>query len=130
MDYKKSLEELEKAIEELREENKNTPILVEGERDIEALRKLDINGKIICINTGMPVSNLCDIISQKHREIILLIDWDRKGGHLCLLIRKNLQGRVKCNTRYREIFAKRSMIRTIEGLPSWINRMKEKTKNI
>ncbi len=37
MDYKKSFEDLEKALSELREENKSIPIIVEGEKDREAL---------------------------------------------------------------------------------------------
>ena len=47
MDYKKSLEEIEKALIELREENKKIPVIVEGEKDIEALKKLGLTGKII-----------------------------------------------------------------------------------
>ena len=126
MDYKESLEELEKALLELREKNKTVPILVEGEKDIKALHKLGIKGKIVSYNKGMSISNFCDMISRKYKDIILLLDWDRKGGFLCSVIRKNLEGRVKCNTKYRELFAKRSMIRTVEGLPSWINTLKKK----
>lgn len=126
MEYEKSLEELEKALQELREDNKTIPILVEGEKDREALRKLDVNGKIIRFNVGMSISNFCDMIAQKYKSIILLTDWDRKGGYLCTMIKKNLESRVMCNTKYRKIFAKRSMIRTIEGLPAWINTLKKK----
>jgi len=128
MDYEKSLEDLEEALSELKEENKTTPIIVEGDKDIEALRKLGITGEIIRFNTGMSISNFCDIISQKYKNIILLTDWDKKGGYLCSTIKKNLESRVKCNTKYREIFAKRSMARTIEGLPSWINTLRKKVK--
>ena len=39
MDYKKSLEEIDKALNELREENKNIPIVVEGAKDKKALRE-------------------------------------------------------------------------------------------
>lgn len=126
MDYKKSLEDLEKTLLDLREENKSVPILVEGDKDIEALRKLGIKGIIISVNTGMSLSNFCDRISQKYKDIIILTDWDRRGGHLCHTIKKNLKGRVNCNTRYRELFAKNAMIRTVEGLPSWIETMKKK----
>ena len=126
MDYKKSFEEVEKALNELQEENKVIPILVEGDKDIEALRKLEINGEILVINAGMSISNLCDKIAQDYKDIILLTDWDRKGGFLCHTIRKNLEGRVNCNTRYRKVFAKNTMIRTVEGLPSWIETMKRK----
>jgi len=126
MDYKKSLEDLEKALSELQEENKKIPIVVEGEKDIEALRKLELKGTIISVNAGISLTDFCDRIARKYKEIIILTDWDRRGGYLCHTIRKNLEGRVNCNTRYREIFAKNAMIRTLEGLPSWISTMKEK----
>ena len=126
MDHKKSLEEVEKTLLDLKEENKYIPILVEGEKDIDALRKLDVNGEIISLNRGITLTDFCDIISRKYNDIILLTDWDRKGGSLCHTIQKNLEGRVKCNTRFREIFASYTMIRTVEGLPSWIQTMKKK----
>ena len=128
MDYEKSLEDLEEALFELREENKTVPIIVEGDKDIEALRKLNITGEIIRFNVGLSIPDFCDMISQKYKNIILLTDWDRKGGYLCSTIKKNLESRVGCNTRYREIFAKRSMIRTLEGLPSWIETLRKKIR--
>ena len=128
MDYEKSLEDLEKALFELREENKTVPIIVEGNKDIAALRKLDVTGEIIRFNQGMSIPDFCDMISQKYKSIILLTDWDRKGGFLCSTIKKNLEGLVECNTRFREIFAKRSMIRTLEGLPSWIKTLQHKIR--
>jgi len=128
MDYEKSLEDLEEALFDLREENKTVPIIVEGDKDIEALRKLDITGEIIRFNVGLSIPDFCDMISQKYKNIILLTDWDRKGGYLCSTIKKNLESRVGCNTRYREIFAKRSMIRTLEGLPSWIETLRKKIR--
>ena len=128
MDYEKSLEDLEKAIFDLREENKTVPIIVEGDKDIGALRKLGISGEIIRFNQGLSIPDFCDMISQKYKSVILLTDWDRKGGFLCSTIKKNLEGLVECNTRYREIFAKRSMIRTLEGLPSWIETLRKKIR--
>ena len=50
MDYEKSLEYLKKALDELSEENKKVPVIVEGEKDIEALRKLGLTGEIITVN--------------------------------------------------------------------------------
>ncbi len=128
MDYEKSLEDLEEALFGLREENKTVPIIVEGDKDIKALRKLDITGEILRFNVGLSIPDFCDMISQKYKNIILLTDWDRKGGYLCSTIKKNLESRVGCNTRYREIFAKRSMIRTLEGLPSWLETLRKKIR--
>ena len=126
MDYKKSLEEIEKTVLELQEENKTVPIIVEGEKDTEALRKLGINGIIISVNAGVSLSDFCDKIAKKYKHVILLTDWDRRGGYLCHTIKRNLEGRVNCNTHYREVFAKNAMIRTVEGLPSWIDTMNGK----
>lgn len=126
MDYKKSLETIQKTLLDLKEENKNILIIVEGDKDIEALRKLDINGEILSVNRGIALTDFCDMISREYKNIIILTDWDRKGGRLCHTIQKNLEGRVICNTRFREIFARYTMIRTVEGLPSWIQTMKRK----
>jgi len=126
MDYKKSFEELEKLLSELKEKNKSVPIIVEGDKDVAALRKLDINGIILSANTGRPLADFCDRIAEQYKDVIILTDWDWRGGRLCHTIRKNLEGRVNCDIKYRELFARHSMIRTVEGLPSWIETMKKK----
>ncbi|MCK5030014.1 MAG: hypothetical protein KAR64_00965 [Thermoplasmatales archaeon] len=130
MDFKKSIEDLEKIIDDLGEENRSIPIIVEGKKDIEALRKLDISGSIISVNAGLPLIDFCDKIAQEQTDIIILTDWDRKGGYLCRTIKKNLEGRVNCNTKYRELFAKNAMIRTLEGLPSWLETMRTKLNQV
>ena len=129
MDYKKTLEDIQKALSELNEDNKKIPIIVEGEKDIEALRKLDINGTIVSLNKGISITDFCDQLADSYKEIIILTDWDRRGGYLCHAIKKNLEGRVNCNIYYRSTFAKNSMIRTVEGLPSWIETLKDKLKS-
>ena len=126
MDYKKSLEDLKKILSELCEENKKIPIIVEGEKDIEALHKLEFKGTIISLNAGISLTDFCDRIAIKYKEIIILTDWDRRGGYLCNTIRKNLEGRVDCNTYFREILAKNVMIRRVEALPSWISTINKK----
>jgi 5S rRNA maturation endonuclease (ribonuclease M5) len=126
MELNKSIEAVKKAIVDLREDNQKIPIIVEGEKDISALHRLEINGKIITINSGCSLTDFCDRIAKDYKEIIVLTDWDRKGGFLAYKIRKNLEGRVICNMQYREIFAKNAMIKTVEGLPSWIHTMDEK----
>lgn len=126
MDYKKALEDVERAISELIEENKSTPVIVEGEKDILALRKLGLTGEIISLNKGVALIAFSDKIAKKYKKVIILTDWDRRGGYLCHTIVKNLEGRVNCNIIYREFFARNTTIKNIEGLPSWISNIKEK----
>jgi len=126
MDYEKSLEDLKKAIDELIQDNTKIPVIVEGEKDINALRRLGLTGKIISLNKGLSIPDFSDLLARNYKKIIILTDWDKRGGFLCHTIKRNLEGRVECNLHFREIFAKNSMIKTVEGLPSWINKMDKK----
>jgi 2,5-diamino-6-(ribosylamino)-4(3H)-pyrimidinone 5'-phosphate reductase len=126
MEFKKSFEEIKKALSELMEENKKTPIVVEGDKDVFSLRKLGITGEIITTNSGLSIIDFCDKIANNYREIILLTDWDKKGGFICHTIERNLEGRVKCNLYYRELFATKAMTKTVEGLYSWFTSIEQK----
>ncbi len=128
MDHKKSLEGIEKILSDLIEENKKIPIIVEGEKDILALRKLGVVGEIISLNIGVNLIVFSDSIANKFKEVIILTDWDRRGGFLCHTITRNLEGRVNCITYYREFFAKNTIIKTVEGLPSFIETINNKIK--
>ena len=130
MDFKQSFDDLEKLLIELKDENKTIPILVEGDKDIEALHKLRISGKIIRLNRGISITNFCDIIAKRHNKIIILTDWDKKGGQLCYKLKKNLIGRVDCNTDYRKKIAQKTTIKTVEGLPSWIETIRKKINHL
>jgi len=102
MNLSEALEEIEKAIEEMRERNKNVPILVEGEKDALALQSLGISGEIITIHCGKKIANLCDYIASHYKEIIILTDWDRRGWRLCKEIERNLEGVIakKLGSKY------------------------------
>jgi len=126
MNPEENLEELEELLGEVEEENKTSPIIVEGEKDIIALRKLGITGEILRLNTGLSIPDFCDTIAQKYKSCILLTDWDKKGGRLCSVIKKNLENRVICNVTFRGLFAKLTASRTVEGLPSWIETLRKK----
>ena len=126
MNLEESLEMIERAIGDLREINRDIPVIVEGEKDESALRKLGLEGTIIVIQRGRRISTLCDFIAENYREIIVLTDWDRKGWQLYRKIEKNLKGRTRCINDYRLILAKYSMVKDVESIPSFLNSMKEK----
>jgi len=93
-------------LEEGRLKNLEVPILVEGRRDERTLRLLGFKGEIVILNQGKSLSDVADEISSAYEEIILLLDWDRKGNmleermeillanlgvHCDLSLRRNLQ---------------------------------------
>ena len=123
MDFKKSIEDLEKIIDDLGEENRSIPIIVEGKKDKISLQNLGVKGEIIIYNKGKSLTDFCDWIAQSYPDVIILTDWDRRGGMLCHRMMELFDGRVLYDTTFREIFAKHTMIKTVEGMDSWIQTM-------
>jgi 5S rRNA maturation endonuclease (ribonuclease M5) len=61
-------------------ENTVDVILVEGTRDIEAIRNIGYSGEIIsCSQIGLNDYDLADKISRKYHNIIILTDFDKEG---------------------------------------------------
>ncbi len=126
MNLEESLEMIERALMDLIERNKKIPVLVEGERDAVALKKLGLDGEIIIIQCGKRISTLCDFIAENYREIIILTDWDRKGWQLYRKIERNLKGRTRCIHDYRLIFARYSMVKDVQSMPNFIKGLRKK----
>jgi 5S rRNA maturation endonuclease (ribonuclease M5) len=72
---------LDQMISELREVNNALPIIVEGDRDEQSLRNLVFTGTILKLNIGKSVFNFCEDLTR-YEEVIILVDWDRKGREL------------------------------------------------
>ncbi|MFH0748482.1 MAG: toprim domain-containing protein [Candidatus Bathyarchaeota archaeon] len=106
---------------------KGIPILVEGKKDMAALRKLGINGTIICIKNSTTI--LADLLDDvKSEEITLLVDFDDTGVSLAKNIQQYLEGRgVKVDSIFwREARALvRRDIKDIEGIPSYLEKLKK-----
>ncbi len=126
MDYREGLEAVKDIIAEIRRLNEKVPILVEGEKDVAALRRLDVTGEVLTVHAGRPLVDVCDSIAATYDEVIVLTDWDRKGGRLSRAIEKNLSGRTRCITMFRGLLAGHTMVKDIEGLPSYLDSMQRK----
>lgn len=126
MNEAESLECVEKVLHDLIDMNKEIPVLVEGEKDLKALRELGLVGEIIIVQSGKKISALCDFIAENYREIIILTDWDRKGWQLYRRIERNLRGRTRCIHYYRDTFAKHLSVKNVEGVPAFIKTLTEK----
>lgn len=129
MDYREGLEAVRSIIAEVQALNETIPILVEGEKDVAALRRLGMPGDILTVHAGMPLVDVCDRIAGTYDDIIVLTDWDKKGGRLSRAIEKNLAGRTRCITEFRGLLAKNSMVKDIEGLPSYLDSMQQKIES-
>ena len=63
----------------------NSPIIVEGKRDVIALRNLGYKGEVIELNDGKSVLSTVEKLAQKLGTsgiFVIMTDWDRTGGRL------------------------------------------------
>ena len=82
------LEALERIIQELVEREPSCAIIVEGDRDVSALRALGVPEPLEKLNVGSSLLNFCEDIARRYGSFILLTDWDPKGEELA----KRLEG--------------------------------------
>jgi 5S rRNA maturation endonuclease (ribonuclease M5) len=130
---KEKEEKILRVLERLAEESaKGTPIVVEGKKDIESLRALAVEGKIISAKTGG--KSLLDVISEVEksgvREIILLLDFDRRGKEWTKRIRQQLEkARIRSNVKfwYELLILVGREVKDVEGLTAYMETLKKKT---
>lgn len=118
-------------LDDLRETNKTTPILVEGQRDIASLRALGMPGQVIALHSGDPLFNVAETLGAQTKEIILLTDWDSKGQQLFDRMRAQLAANgVKAVVRFRDDIrhAIRPTIPDVESLAGYVKRGLERHK--
>ena len=94
----KRLQEKEEGITQIlnaltEESAKGTLILVEGKKDVEALRAFGVEGRVMTVKTGG--KSLLDIASELEQkdtsEVILLLDFDRRGKEGTKRLKQDLE---------------------------------------
>lgn len=121
------LEELEKVFEELEHDSESIPIIVEGAQDVAALRRLGIHRNVLAFNRGMSLFSFAEMVSRRHREAIVLTDWDRRGGQLARTLREALHANgVSVNDRHRTqiVILSKKEIKDIQSLPRFVERLR------
>jgi len=128
-------EKILRVLESLAEESaKGTPIIVEGKKDIEALRALAVEGKVISAKTGGKC--FLDVVSEMEkmgaREVILLLDFDRRGRELTKNLKQHLE---KTGTKLNLTFWSElsslvgKEVKDVEGLATYMETLKRKICN-
>lgn len=114
------------------------PVLIEGIKDVKALRKLGFTGVIEQLNRGWDRSRLVAYLFEKYGcnnpndggpAIILLMDWDRTGGR----IQNDMSIRLRAmdvsldeETRIELVRAMKPEGKTIESLSPFASELREK----
>jgi 5S rRNA maturation endonuclease (ribonuclease M5) len=130
---KEKQEKIEQILSKLADASaKGKPVVVEGKKDEQALRELGVCGLVLTVKTGGKsfleatgeIENLCV------REVVLLLDFDRRGKEGTLRLKQDLERlKIKANTRFwaeLEALVGRD-IHCIESLPSYIITLEQET---
>ena len=96
---------------------KNCAVVVEGKRDSVALVKLGYSGKILEFHKFNGMVKFADS-AAKYRNLILLLDGDRKGRYLTKKIIELLEHRTKIDLLFKKklVSITKGKIRFIEQL--------------
>ena len=125
--YVKKLELLNEILYKLSKKIENVPVIVEGKKDVHALKRLGIKAETVCVRSvGKVLVDCLDEVGAE--EVVLLVDFDDYGRTLAKNIIQYLEGKgVKVNCVFwKQIIAivKRD-VKDIEGLPSYLEKLKK-----
>lgn len=129
-------ERLTKLLEKLAAEAaRGTPVVVEGQKDVSALRQLNIEGNIVSSKTAGKsfLDTLAEIEHQNVRKVILLLDFDWRGVEWTHRLKQHLEKtKITPNlTFWNELYALVGHdVKDIEGLPAFFETLKKKASVI
>ena len=128
--YRKRLELFEGLIDEIVERTRSgAVIVVEGKRDIIALKKLGITGHIET-STHQPLLVFAESLAKDTTEIIILTDWDRRGDILADKITTYLQNvgiTPDLDIRRRISSLVKREVKDVESLHTYVVKLKKIT---
>jgi len=112
----------------LDEVNKRFPVIVEGKKDVIALRKLGLTGEIIILHGGRNLYEFCEEIMENFSNVVILLDWDPKGETLFKTIGRYLRGYWEEFSAFREVIKIlcQKDIKDVEGIPKLLSRLEGK----
>jgi len=110
---------------------KGIPIVVEGQKDVSALHQLNVEGKFVSSKTSGKsfLDILTEIEQQRVREVILLLDFDRRGAEWTHRLKQHLEKtKIKPNlTFWNQLYGLVGRdLKDIEGLPAYLETLKKR----
>ena len=135
----KRLQEKEERIAQIlnalaEESARGTPILVEGKKDVEALRALGVEGPVWSVKTGG--KSFVDVVSEleesKAPKVVLLLDFDRRGKEGTRRLQLNLEkAKIRTDTEVWRALSRLAGrdVQCVEGLVAYLENLRAKAGN-
>jgi len=95
-------------------------IVVEGKRDLEALRSIGVRNRIVRFHSFGGINSLADAVVS-NPKVILLLDGDRKGRYLAAKTVKKIERRTRVDLSFKKRLVRitRGKVRFVEQLASY-----------
>ena len=129
---KEKEEKILQVLEALAEESaKGKPIVVEGKKDVDALRALGVTGMVLTVKTGGKsfLDAVCEIENLDAPEVILLLDFDRRGKEGTKRLRRSMErAKIKANIKFWRALSALvgKEIQCIESLTAYLRTLRQK----
>lgn len=99
---------------------KNSIVVVEGKKDENALERLGFSGRVCQFHSFKGLAKFIDSM-PRYRNLIILLDSDRKGRYLTRRIISQLQHRMAIDLTFKRklIAITKGKVRNVEDLSSY-----------
>ena len=105
-------------------QERNIPIIVEGREDKKALLYFGLSNVLVLYTK--PFYKIIEAL-QRYPEVAVLTDLDKEGKRLYAKINDECSRRgININNTFRNFLFKETELAHIEGLPRYVERLKEK----
>jgi len=129
---KEKQEKILQILNALAEESaEGTPIIVEGKKDVDALRGFGVEGAVVTVKTGG--KSFLDVVSEIEEagaeEVVLFLDFDRRGREGTKCLKKHFERvKIKANLGFwRALLALVGReLQCIEGLVAYMETLRVK----
>jgi 2,5-diamino-6-(ribosylamino)-4(3H)-pyrimidinone 5'-phosphate reductase len=116
--------------------SRGTPMIVEGQKDVKALKRLEVTGDIISAKTSGKgfLDVIREVEKRRKNEVVLLLDFDRRGKEWTKRFAPNFEmKKIKPNLVFWRKLSKLvgRNVKDVEGLSTYIETLKKRIgKNI
>lgn len=126
------LERILEVVDDLEHMSDGTPIVVEGLKDVEALKRIGVKKNVVSLGKGLSVFAFCERLARRSGSVVILTDWDRKGGRLARMLKDAFEAngvKADLDLRAQLVLLTKKDIKDIEGLPRYVSRLKVLAKS-
>ncbi|UCE81246.1 MAG: toprim domain-containing protein [Methanobacteriota archaeon] len=127
MSPEERLERILKAIDELESLSEEMPIVVEGKRDVEALGRMGIAKNVVSLSKGISVFAFCESLTRNWNSVVILTDWDRKGGRLARKLKEAVEAngaRPIESIRTQLAYLAKKEVKDVESIPTFVQNLR------